>query len=207
MFKTLIIFKPNHMKKIVLLLAIIAIGTSSFAQDVKYGVKGGLNIANLGGDDPEGDAKASFYLGGFVTFQLSENFEFQPELIYSQQGSKIKEGDYEEKFKANYLNIPLLFKAKMFGSEHLKAVAGPQIGILVNSELSAEGPLGDEDMDFKKMMKDLDFALGLGLEYDFDDKLTLSARYNWGLSKIFDQDMVGSDAKNSVFQIGLSFSF
>ncbi|WP_461633591.1 porin family protein [Labilibaculum euxinus] len=195
------------MKKIVLLFAIIAIGTSSFAQDVKYGIKGGLNIANLGGDDPEGDAKASFHLGGFVTFQLNRNFEFQPELVYSQQGTKSKEGDYEEKFKANYLNIPLLFKAKMFGSEHLKAVAGPQIGILLNSELSASASTGEGEMDFKKYMTDLDFALAMGLEYDINDRLSFSARYNWGLSEIFDQDNVESDAKNSVFQIGASFSF
>lgn len=195
------------MKKILLFVAIITLGISTFAQDVKYGVKGGLNIANLGGDDPEGDSKASFYLGGFVTFQLNKNFEFQPELVYSQQGSKAEEDNYEAKFKANYLNIPLLFKAKVFGSEHLKAVAGPQIGILVSSELSSDDPLSEEEMDFKKYMKDLDFALGLGLEYDFDDKFTFSARYNWGLSKIFDQDMVESDAKNSVFQIGVAFSF
>jgi len=104
------------MKKILLFVAIITLGISTFAQDVKYGVKGGLNIANLGGDDPEGDSKASFYLGGFVTFQLNKNFEFQPELVYSQQGSKAEEDNYEAKFKANYLNIPLLFKAKVFGS-------------------------------------------------------------------------------------------
>lgn len=160
----------------------------------------------MGGDDPEGDAKASFHLGGFVTFQLNRNFEFQPELVYSQQGTKSKEGDYEEKFKANYLNIPLLFKAKMFGSEHLKAVAGPQIGILLNSELSASASTGEGEMDFKKYMTDLDFALAMGLEYDINDRLSFSARYNWGLSEIFDQDNVESDAKNSVFQIGISFT-
>ncbi|WP_321300358.1 porin family protein [Marinifilum fragile] len=127
---------------------------------------------------------STFYIGGFVTFDIDDTFQFQPELVYSEQGSKAEAGNYEEKFKANYLNIPLVFKAKMFGTEKFKTVFGPQIGIMVKSELSSDSPMGDVDM--KEATKDLDVALALGLEYDFDDNFSINARYNWGVTKIFD---------------------
>ncbi|MDQ1770381.1 outer membrane beta-barrel protein [Labilibaculum sp. A4] len=191
------------MKKIVLLFAIIAIGTSSFAQDVKYGIKGGLNLANFSGDDMRGDSKADIYFGGFMRMTLTEWLDFQPELVYSRQGSSNDSEGIDAKFKTNFLNIPLLMRAKMIGSDKLYAIAGPQIGIHLSSEYEEDGDTADLD----KAMSVLDFSVALGLQYDLNKQFSIEARYNFGLTKIFDNDYYEIDAKNSVFQIGIAASF
>ncbi|PKQ66927.1 hypothetical protein BZG01_08985 [Labilibaculum manganireducens] len=191
------------MKKIVLLFAIIAIGTSSFAQDVKYGIKGGLNLANCAGDDLKGDSRADIYFGGFMRTNFTECLAFQTELIYSRQGSKEDSEGSNLQFKTNFLNIPLLLRAKMFGTDKLFAVAGPQIGIHLSSEFEEDG----ETADYDKAMRDFDLSFDFGLEFDLNKQFSIEARYNFGITKIFNDDYVEIDAKNSVFQIGIAASF
>ena len=48
-----------------------------------------------------------------------------------------------------------------------------------------------------------DFAIAIGLGYEFDFGMTIDARYNWGLTKIYEDD----NAKNSVFMISLGYKF
>lgn len=191
------------MRKIVLLIAIIGIGTASFAQDIKYGVKGGLNLANFSGDDINGDSKADIYFGGFMRIDLTESLAFQPELIYSRQGSSNDSEGIDSKFKTNFLNIPLLLRTKMLGSDKLYAIAGPQIGIHLSSELEEDG----NSIDFDKGMRDMDFSVALGLQLDLNKQFSIEARYNFGLSKIFNDDYLELDSKNSVFQVGIAASF
>jgi opacity protein-like surface antigen len=62
-------------------------------------------------------------------------------------------------------------------------------------------------MDMKEFTKDLDLALALGFEYDIDENFSLNSRYNLGVTKIFDQDNIESDARNSVFHIGIAYKF
>ena len=195
------------MKKILLFIAVIALSTSVFAQDVKFGLKGGLNFANFSGDDAEGDVKTDIYIGGFARFSLTETLSLQPELVYSRQGSKDEEDGIEAKIKTNYLNIPILLRAKMFGSDNFSAIVGPQVGIHLNSE--AEGSDGDTSgsEDIGEIMNGIDFALAFGFEYDITEKFAIGARYNLGLSKIIDDEYGDSDAKNSVFQVGVSLAF
>lgn len=193
------------MKKFLLLLAVVAFSATTFAQDVQFGVKGGLNFANFRGDDADGDTKTDIYLGGFARIGLTEKLAFQPELVYSRQGMKVDEDGTDGKWKTNYLNIPLLLRAELANKFH--AVFGPQVGIHLSSE--AEGSEGDVSvsLDADDMMKDLDLALAMGFEYDITDKFSVGLRYNLGLSKFVDEDAGESDAKHSVFQLGASFAF
>jgi opacity protein-like surface antigen len=193
------------MKKFLLLLAVVAFSATTFAQDVQFGVKGGLNFANFRGDDADGDTKTDIYLGGFARIGLTEKLAFQPELVYSRQGSKADEDGVDAKWKSNYLNIPLLLRAELANKFH--AVFGPQVGIHLSSE--AEGSDGDVSvsMDADDAMKDLDLALAMGFEYDITDKFSVGLRYNLGLSEFIDEDAGDSDVKHSVFQLGASFAF
>ena len=108
------------MKKTILVaVALLGFGIS-FAQeevksvaDVKFGVKGGMNLANIVGDDA-GDANnyVGFNAGFFVEIPITNKLTFQPELIYSAQGSKSEgtvnvEGtlvNFDATLKLNYIN-------------------------------------------------------------------------------------------------------
>lgn len=187
------------MKKILLLVAVLFVGTSLFAQDVQFGAKGGLNFANWIGDDADGtDMRTDIHLGAFARFAINENIAFQPELVYSRQGMKVDINGSDVKFKSNYLNIPLLMRTKMADKFH--AIFGPQVGIHLNSKADD----GDVSVDADNM-KGVDLALALGLEYDVADNVAIGLRYNWGLSKVIDAD--DAKVRNSVIQLGVSVAF
>lgn len=192
------------MKKFLLLVVVLFAGTSLFAQDVQFGLKGGLNFANFKGDDIEDtDVKTDIFIGAFARFSIDEKLAFQPEMVYSRQGFKIDGDGGDITWKSNYLNIPLLLRAELADKFH--AVAGPQIGFHLSSE--AEVDSGDATIsgDADDQMKGLDFGLALGFEYDITEKVAVGLRYNLGLSNIIDED--NAKVQNSVFQLGVSVAF
>lgn len=102
------------MKKILLIVAVMALVATTASAQTTFGVKAGVNFAGLGGDDFDGtDGRTSMVFGGFAKFQVSEKFAFQPELLYSMQGatSSYKESmegvsvDFDRTLKLDYLNI------------------------------------------------------------------------------------------------------
>jgi len=183
------------MKKLLVIVAVLAISASSFAQTT-FGVKAGVNIANLEasgeGVSMSFDSKTGVIIGGFAKFHLSEAFALQPELLYSQGGAKL--GD--ETFKADYLAIPVMAKY-YFGGFNVQA--GPQLGFLMTAKA------GDEDI--KDEMNTTDFGFNIGAGYDLEMGLGFDVRYNMGLSNISKEDADGFKMKNKGFQITASYAF
>ena len=52
-------------------------------------------------------------------------------------------------------------------------------------------------------VKSIDLSIPVGISYDFGG-LVLDARYNFGISKIFDYD---DDLKNLAFQLTIGYKF
>lgn len=193
------------MKKLLLLVAVMAMAMSASAQ-LSWGVKGGMNGANIGGD-ADGDIKISIYLGAFAEIPLAGNWAFQPELVYSRQGAAA--GDINMRF--NYINVPLL--AKFYVLDKWSIEAGPQVGFLLNAKLATDG---NSVKIPKEMYKSIDVSIGLGTSYNITDNIGISARYNFGLTNVIDPDWLdvnvsgaGGDltSPNNVFQIGAYYKF
>ncbi|SDX41512.1 porin family protein [Aequorivita viscosa] len=202
------------MKK-TLLIIIAAFTLSTQAQETLFGVKAGLNLASIGGDDA-GDAKtrSSFHIGGLVEIPVSEKFSVQPELLYSSQGAKGSEellGEgviVESKIKSDYINIPIM--AKYYLIQGLSIEAGPQFGFLVSAkaefELKGPGVLETASMDVKDLFNTFDLGVGLGTSYTLDMGVFFGARYNLGLSNI-NKDSGDTKNQNNVFQISAGYTF
>lgn len=185
----------------------------------QFGVKGGVNIANITGDDVgDLDARTSFNLGLFMEIPMSERFSFQPEVLYSGQGFTLATRDQDNVFdtddnveyQLSYIQVPLM--AKVYLVKGLFAEAGPQFGFKVSEEIDfkprADG--GDTVINSDdSQIKNFDTSLALGAGYKFDNGLSLSARYTHGLTNIYkDNTIMGDvDAKNAVWQFGVGFSF
>ena len=76
------------MKKILVVFCVL-IASYGYAQDVKFGLKAGLNLANTTGSDVEDNkVNTRFYFGGFLNTPISDIVSFQPELLISMQGVK-----------------------------------------------------------------------------------------------------------------------
>lgn len=186
------------MKKVLLLIAcVIAIATISHAQ-VRIGFKGGVNLANVNGDIEGAKQKVGYYAGAQAKISVSDAFSIQPELVYSNQGTKLEE-DVDINFNLNYLNLPVMFQYNTpFG---LYAETGPQISYLIGAKAKAEG----QSEDIKELFKSIDYGWTIGLGYQMQGSgLGLSARYNIGLAKINDSD--GDDKiTNGVIQVGFHY--
>jgi long-subunit fatty acid transport protein len=206
------------MKKFLFCAAIAVFGLWNVnAQEVKFGVKAGLNLASISGDDTEDlDGRTSFHFGGIAEIKLSDKFSFQPELLYSAQGAKSSYEDQFEKeeatIKLDYINLPLM--AKYYVAEGFSIEAGPQIGFLMNSEadydyIDKEDPEFSESgtEDLKDEIKGIDFGFNLGFGYKLEGGLNFGARYNLGLSDLWDVDNGGIKNQNSVIQISIGYMF
>ncbi|GGE89724.1 Outer membrane protein beta-barrel domain-containing protein [Chishuiella changwenlii] len=203
------------MKKILLLLPLLVLAINTNAQ-TKFGVKGGMNVSNLTGDLQNNKSKIGFYAGGYATIKIDDKFAFQPEVLYSAQGTKFNSiqavvPEYgpvtsDLKFNLDYVNIPLMFK--YYATEGLNIEAGPQVGFLVSAKghakANVDGQKVNDTGDIDELFKSVDFGLNLGLGYELRNGINFGARYNFGLANISD---VGGKIKNSVFSIGLGYSF
>src|SRR5579864_1870517 len=97
----------------------------SESSQVEYGVKGGLNVANVGvSGSTNPDTKISGYLGLLAHIHLTEQFAVQPELLFSGQGYKYTINGTDYNVPLNYITLPILGQL-MFG-DGFRAETGPQ---------------------------------------------------------------------------------
>ncbi|HET9487982.1 MAG TPA: porin family protein [Chryseosolibacter sp.] len=174
------------------------------------GIKAGPNFSNI---DTKSSATANyknrtgFHGGAFVLIKATK-FGIQPEIIFSQQGSKVEINSQNFESNFSYVNIPIILK--LYTVAGINIQAGPQFGFITNAETPIEDQLDPGTyrvQDVKDKMKSSDFTVALGLGWDLPFGLTVDARYNLGLSKIYDEAPTTQtdNAKNQVFQLSLGY--
>jgi len=197
------------MKRKLLTAVFCLLSCGAFAQ-ISVGVKAGLNMANVSGDD-DADYRASYLAGAYLGVNLADKFKLQPELLYVSAGSKASLTDPQSSIKADrtfkfsYIYIPVMFMYTIAGP--LNVQAGPQIGILTKAEMETKYSSGsvtipDDTQDIKEELKGADFGFNVGLGAEFG-KFNVSARYSIGLANISD---AGGDGKNQGIQVALGYS-
>ncbi|MCK8520263.1 PorT family protein [Aquimarina sp. D1M17] len=194
------------MKKILVFAVLASFSFFGNAQEesIRFGAKAGLNLGNVKGDNENTDMRTSFHVGALAEIPISEKFAFQPELLYSSQGNKVDESDFESTTKLDYLQVPLM--GKFYVAEGLSLQAGPQVGFLLAANSEGEDNGVDFDEDVKDQLKTIDFGLNLGAGYQLDMGVFFDARYNLGLSNILD-DSGDLSVQNSVFQFSVGYKF
>lgn len=204
------------MKKIIVTLFLATASLYSFGQmQFSLGLKAGPNFANINTDASAGEnyeSRTGWHAGAFMLFR-GEKIGFQPEVIFSQQGSKFKYNTSSPALKQNfsYVNIPLILKLYTVAGINLQV--GPQIGILTSAEredfaAGQSGPVTTQDV--KDDLKKTDISLALGVGWDLPFGLSLDGRYNWGLTDNDDNFVTNSGApigqiKNQVWQISVGY--
>lgn len=179
------------MKKLLLSLLLLTGTFAVNAQSVKFGVKGGVNFATIRGNDLDVDSKTGFHVGGVAELKLGDKFSLQPELLYTELGTK----DSDNELTLNYISVPVM--AKFYLLEGFSVEAGPQFSFLVKDEL--ETPVGI----LNPQTEDFDFGLNVGLGYNFNNGLFVQSRYTLGVSPIQENP----DVKNGAFQLSLGYQF
>jgi hypothetical protein len=189
--------KITTMKNLILSVLVLFFAISASAQhsNVHWGIKGGINMADLADDaTDETDGIIGFHIGGLAHIHINKSFAIQPELLFSAQGAEY--GD--AKLKVNYITVPVL--GQYMFNNGFRLQTGPQIGILTSAEVSDD----DVDIDIDDEVESFDFSWTFGASYLTSKGLGFDARYNLGLSNIREN---GPELKNRVWQFGLFYQF
>jgi hypothetical protein len=185
------------MKKIVLLTAAIFVSLGIFAQDrFAFGLKTGFTSTQYTTENVKSsewpdfsvmkeDAKSGFMAGAYLRFKLLGNVSLQPEVYYAVKKGKtiyaLDAGEVTTEAQTVDIrswNIPVLAHFNIIDLKVAKlyGVTGPVLSF-VTKDATKIPTYGSEDV--KKA--NWGYQLGGGLEVW---KLSLDARYEWGLNNV-----------------------
>jgi hypothetical protein len=195
-------------------LLTLALAPKAHAQ---FGVKGGVNFAQLQGRSGEDASYKTFYhVGILYQAHIIGPLSIQPEVQYSVQGSDLKGAFTDYETKLHYFTVPVLAKVNL-GPVFVEA--GPQFGYLVSanqngkvqvSSTNGSASYGQVDQTATDNYKRADFSLAAGAGLKFS-ALSIGARYVAGLNDINDvKNLSGVNdprLKNRVFQLYAAIQF
>jgi hypothetical protein len=197
------------MKKLFVFAAALLFSTAAFSQaEFSIGLKAGPNFASIDTKASPGanyKSRTGFHGGAFAQLKFTK-VAIQPEILFSQQGSKVTfdQGDIESNY--NYFNIPVMVKLYTIAGINLQV--GPQFGFVAGGEEKVTnrttGITTTEDA--KDVLKGSDISAALGVGWDLPFGLTIDGRYNLGLSDV-NKNSAAAEIKNQVWQISLGYKF
>ena len=207
------------MKRLLIVLMLIAFtGGGALAGDMTFGVKGGVNLADLSGDDITNNEIKTVFVGGiYFNYAFSDIISLQPEALFAMKGTKSTVLE-NTGINLTYVDIPFLLKFSLptEGKFVPSVFAGPSFGIL----MSADYEIALEEMDIKDYLKSADVGLVLGIGFDYrigPGMLLFDARYTFGFSTIIDDpeqfgpepagEEVEVKTNGMMFMVGYGHSF
>ena len=203
------------MKKVLSVLMVVVammFATNANAQ-IKFGLKGGLDVTNMSLSNDVFDAsnKTGFFVGPMVKVTIPiVGLSFDAAALYDQKEAKVSAENVETTMTQKSLNIPVNVRYG-FGLSSLANVfvfAGPQWGINVD----------DKNFKWDKSgcysLKKSNFSVNVGLGVTLMSHLQLSANYNIACGKTADvtweetgKNIVNGNSKNNSWQIALGYWF
>jgi len=164
------------------------------------GILAGVNLAKLSGNDITDASNRTGFVGGlYVTFHIAGGFGIEPEALYTMQGAKF---DDDFTVKLDYISVPVLLRYDFkTPGVHPYVFAGPTFSFKAKCQESQGSDSADcSDADITPKSFDMGATGGAGVAFG---KLSVSARYTAGFSKIADN----VDAKNRTISVmaGLAF--
>ena len=189
------------MKRLILVAAIIMASITVFAQhepgSLTIQPRIGFSAADFN-NTKDTKARVGMVVGPEFEYTLSNHFSLALGINYSQQGAEQDKVDIT--YKMDYLTVPIV--ANFYLVKGLAVKAGIQPGYNIKAKMDAKSVVGDFDDAVKKF----DLSVPVGLSYEFRN-IVLDARYNFGLTKMFDMNKVDLNSKNLAFQLTLGYKF
>ena len=190
--------------------ALLVCAGNAHAQGISVGVRAGVNVANLSfsSETEVTDSKnlTGFVAGVFVTVPVNGIVAFQPELLFSMQGTKLTDGGDSAKIKLDYIQTPLLLHLKPGAKSPIAVLVGPTLGFKNSAKIEVPGaPVGSSD-GFEDQIEGFDVGLVAGAALELGP-FVVDGRYTWGLMNIAKDSSDPGTAKNRVFSatVGLRF--
>lgn len=186
--------------------------TQTDARDVRpvgFGLKAGLNYSNLS-LDPDIDLPIKATWGGvgglFVVGEVTPAIALQIEALYSQRGVQDDVEEADATARLTYIDIPVTarWSSAPMGETRFHLFTGPQVGIkvkaeVINDQLDMTSSISDQIKNW-----DLGWTAGAGISMN---RVSLDARYTFGLTDISAAEDDTGSAKNRTFTVLLGVQF
>lgn len=201
--------------KTVLFAAALFIGVNANAQlglglvPFSFGIKGGPNMSNFGGDVHDTSARAGFNVGLTFDLSLPANFYLASGVEFTTKGAKYRLDGVDGKISANprYIQVPVHigYKIHVLPSTNILFHAGPYWAYGVGGRNKIDG----EKYDFfgkgdNELAKRNDFGLGIGAGVEFW-KFGVGIGYDFGLLNISRIDNTTIRTQNAYLSVGYKF--
>ena len=178
------------MKKFFTLVVLLATMTVAAQAQVKFGVKGGLNLTNMKFDNSIVDKsnQTGFFIGPTLNFTLPVvGLGIDASALYDQRSAKI-EGS-EDKLKQQSIQIPinLRYGFGLGNTASLYIFAGPQFGFNIGDKTTN---LLNNALEWR--LKDSNLSANLGVGLMLLNHLQVSANYNVALGTTGETNVVNS---------------
>lgn len=197
-------------------LGLAALASPAIAQNPAgrptFGLYGGLNYTKAEGRDVSDAAyRAGFLGGGFLVWELNDRFGIQPEVQFSQEGTKFNSTEngtsVTGNFRIDYIQIPVLLRfnpTRMAEDFNWHFVAGPLVAFKTSCGLSMSPALAGAPTSCKDIgtVESTDYGAMAGAGVDFKvggQYLTVSGRYHFGMPDI----VKDNNGKNRGFSLML----
>lgn len=195
----------------------------------------GVSFANLTKDaiyvpysgTSHSQTRIGFSGGADVYYQLTDKLALSGGVAYTQAGCNFKDVPadlsarsgtvfHDSYFNLGYVDVPLL--AHVYISKGLAFSVGCQPSFLTKAtshvemqdyETDGKGGIKYDktevsEGDAKTLYKKTAFALPVGISYEYENVM-LTARYNIGLSKVYNHDL--GDSKNKIITVSVGYKF
>ncbi|MBR2235122.1 MAG: PorT family protein [Prevotella sp.] len=208
------------MKKFLVAIMAVLFSAPSFAQyssggfnlsesSLYYGIRLGMNFANLTGDAPDLGTKVGLNFGGTVGLRLSDTAPvfLESGLYYTGYGASKDKNS----ISLNYLELPILIKygVQLNDDIALLPFIGPtfRYGLFGGKWKTSGAGKVDSFGDHKFKRADMGIKLGCGAEYN---KLYAELGYQFGITNIADWPLANGDdasAHNGAFFFNVGVNF
>jgi hypothetical protein len=202
---------------ILLQVFILLFSINGNSQNFSGGVRAGLTLSEVSGDQLGGPNKPGLFAAIFANTYISEFHQLQLELLYTQKGSKSIPNEandfYTYKFYLQYVEVPivLIYDLQATRVNFLRwfsAESGLAFSYLVGyyEEMNSR----QIDLSNEKPFNKFELNLLLGVNYHINPSLEASLRFTQGISPIRPHQghttlWYNRGQYNSVWSIGLTY--
>ena len=180
------------MKKFFTLVVLLATMTVAAQAQVKFGVKGGLNLTTMKIDASVADKsnQTGFFIGPTVNFTLPiVGLGIDASALYDQRSSKATAGNTSETLKQQSIQIPinLRYGFGLGNTASLYIFAGPQFGFNIGDK---SANIVDNALEWR--LKDSNLSANVGVGLMLLNHLQVSANYNIALGTTGETNVLSS---------------
>ena len=178
------------MKKFFTLVVLLATMTVAAQAQVKFGVKGGLNLTNMKFDNSIVDKsnQTGFFIGPTINFTLPVvGLGIDASALYDQRSAKIEGSDDKLKQQSIQIPINLRYGFGLGNTASLYIFAGPQFGFNIGDKTTN---LLNNALEWR--LKDSNLSANVGVGLMLLNHLQVSANYNIALGTTGETNVLSS---------------